>query len=302
MDLMTDIEHENYPTLRPFTEDSSFVLRLTVGCSHNKCTYCDMYRQVPFTVLDDREIFEQINRAAQTDFPVRKVFLSDGDALILPTDRLLAILNKLKETFPNIESVSSFATAKNILHKTREELEKLKNVGLTLLYVGLETGSDAILKDVSKGVTSGEILETCKKIKDAGITLHVTMIIGLGGKKNSEQHISETVKLINSVRPDMISAMPLMLIRTMEMVNKFHNGEFYPLDPVEMLTETKKLVQAIDVGNNAVFFEYINYLNNYIYVKGELPADKDKIISELDRQMWFLGDQKEHDIYSFYLG
>ena len=182
---------DNYdtPVFRPPSEANSFILRVTRGCAHNKCTYCNMYRGVPFQVLTDEEITRQIAMAHMYNKDgVRRVFLADGDALVLSTDRLLRILQTLRQYFPNLQRVSSYAAPKDILRKTPEDLVKLREAGLKLLYYGMESGDSQTLADVQKGVDGPQSIEAGKRVIAAGMKLSIMVILGIAGVEGSERH------------------------------------------------------------------------------------------------------------------
>ena len=190
------------PVFRPPSEARSFILRVTRGCAHNKCTYCNMYRGVPFQVLTEDEVARQIEAAAvHGRNSVRRVFLADGDALVLSTPRLLKILDALYKTFPKLQRVAAYSAPKDILRKSHEELVELREAGLKLLYYGMETGDDITLQAVKKGVSGEEAVEAGRKVIAAGMKLSMMIILGLAGKPGSKRHAAETAKAINAIKP-----------------------------------------------------------------------------------------------------
>ena len=217
------------PVFRPPSEARSFILRVTRGCAHNKCTYCNMYRGVPFQVLTEDEVARQIEAAAvHGRNSVRRVFLADGDALVLSTPRLLKILDALYKTFPKLQRVAAYSAPKDILRKSHEELVELREAGLKLLYYGMETGDDITLQAVKKGVSGEEAVEAGRKVIAAGMKLSMMIILGLAGKPGSKRHAAETAKAINAIKPTMLSALCLMLYRGSELLDQFERGEFEP--------------------------------------------------------------------------
>ena len=237
------------PVFRPPSEARSFILRVTRGCAHNKCTYCNMYRGVPFQILKDEEISRQIALAAHYGKDrVRRVFLADGDALVLPTAKLLKILQALRDTFPKLQRVSSYAAPKDILRKSEEELRQLKEAGLQLLYYGMETGDDITLKAVNKGVNGEEAVEAGRRVTASGMKLSIMVILGLAGKEGSKRHALETAKAINIIQPTMWSALCLMLYRGSELLDQFERGEFNPLSPAECMEICRKTSTACSVA------------------------------------------------------
>ena len=234
------------PVFRPPSEARSFILRVTRGCAHNKCTYCNMYRGVPFQILKDEEISRQIALAAHYGKnKVRRVFLADGDALVLPTAKLLKILQVLREQFPHLQRVASYAAPKDILRKSEEELRQLKEAGLKLLYYGMETGDDATLKAVNKGVDGEQAVEAGRRVTASGMKLSMMIILGLAGAEGSERHALATAKAINIIKPTHLSALCLMLYRGSELKAQFERGEFTPLPPYGLMEELKVIIEHL---------------------------------------------------------
>lgn len=266
------------PIFRPPSEAHSFILRITVGCSHNACTYCNMYRTVKFHVKSPEDVSAQIRAAAATGYPVRRIFLSDGDALILSTERLLHILKELRETFPKLQRVSAYAGPKAILSKTPEELKLLRDNGLKLLYYGLETGDDNLLDKIKKGVNAQEAIAAGVRVHESGIKLSVMVILGLAGRDGSKEHVQNTVKAINLIKPDMLSALTLMLYRGSELKAEYDWGEFEILTPPELMGELYEILQGIDLPPESHTIFRSNHISNYISIAGTLPKDKDAML------------------------
>src|SRR3712207_4725240 len=187
---------------RPPSEAYSLIIQVTLGCSHNKCTFCNMYKDRNFKIKSLDEVFEDLELSRKYYKYVRRIFLADGDALILKTENLEKILMKIKELFPECERVSVYGTPADILRKSEEDLIKLKKLGLDIIYIGVESGSDEVLKDVNKGVTSEEIIKAGQKVKRTGIKLSATLISGLGGKEKSKLHAKESARVISAINPD----------------------------------------------------------------------------------------------------
>lgn len=293
---------DNYdtPVFRPPSEARSFILRVTRGCAHNKCTYCNMYRGVPFQLLTDDEISRQIAQAViYGKEQVRRIFLADGDALILPTDKLLKILAVLKEQFPHLQRVSSYAAPQDILRKTPDELQKLKSAGLKLLYYGLESGDDLTLKAVNKGVNGIEAIEAGKRVTDAGIKLSLMIILGLAGTQNSQRHAKETAKAINIIRPNMLSALCLMLYRGSELKEQFEQGKFDPLPPYGLMEELYTIIKNIDIpGDHHCLFRS-NHVSNYVNLAATLPKDKEQLLDDIAYSITELKKLKHWDVYNY---
>lgn len=287
------------PVFRPPSEARSFILRVTRGCAHNKCTYCNMYRGVPFQILKDEEISRQIALAAHYGKDrVRRVFLADGDALVLPTAKLLKILQALRDTFPKLQRVSSYAAPKDILRKSEEELRQLKEAGLQLLYYGMETGDDITLKAVNKGVNGEKAVEAGRRVTASGMKLSIMVILGLAGKEGSNRHALETAKAINIIQPTMWSALCLMLYRGSELLDQFERGEFNPLSPAECMEELYTIMENVDLPEDKHCLFRSNHISNYIPLAGTLPKDKQRLLREIKYSAHELSKLKNWDVYN----
>ena len=287
------------PVFRPPSEARSFILRVTRGCAHNKCTYCNMYRGVPFQILKDEEISRQIALAAHYGKDkVRRVFLADGDALVLPTAKLLKILQALRDTFPKLQRVSSYAAPKDILRKSEEELRQLKEAGLQLLYYGMETGDDITLKAVNKGVNGEEAIEAGRRVTASGMKLSIMVILGLAGKEGSKRHALKTAKAINIMKPTMWSALCLMLYRGSELLDQFERGEFNPLSPAECMEELYTIMENVNLPEDKHCLFRSNHISNYIPLAGTLPKDKNRLLAEIRYSAQELGKLKNWDVYN----
>ena len=287
------------PVFRPPSEARSFILRVTRGCAHNKCTYCNMYRGVPFQILKDEEISRQIALAAHYGKDkVRRVFLADGDALVLPTAKLLKILQALRDTFPKLQRVSSYAAPKDILRKSEEELRQLKEAGLQLLYYGMETGDDITLKAVNKGVNGEEAVEAGRRVTASGMKLSIMVILGLAGKEGSKRHALETAKAINVMKPTMWSALCLMLYRGSELLDQFERGEFNPLSPAECMEELYTIMENVNLPEDKHCLFRSNHISNYIPLAGTLPKDKNRLLAEIRYSAQELSKLKNWDVYN----
>lgn len=287
------------PVFRPPSEARSFILRVTRGCAHNKCTYCNMYRGVPFQVLKDEEISRQIAFAVQYGKDkVRRVFLADGDALVLSTEKLLKIIATLKDQFPHLQRVSSYAAPQDILRKSEDELRALNDAGLKLLYYGMESGDHETLTAVNKGVTGEEAAEAGRRVTAAGIKLSMMIILGLAGKEGSERHALETAKAINIIKPSMLSALCLMLYRGSELKEQFERGEFNPLSPAGLMSELYKIIENVEFpeGHHCLFRS--NHVSNYVSLAATLPKEKEKLLREIAQSVEELGKLKTWDVYN----
>lgn len=287
------------PVFRPPSEAESFILRVTRGCAHNSCTYCNMYRGVKFEKLSDDQIMRQIAMAYSTDAEgVRRVFLADGDALVLPTERLLNILAVLKKYFPNLERVSSYAAPRDILAKSVEELTELRRAGLALLYYGMESGDAQTLKDIRKGVNDKQSIEAGKRVIAAGMKLSIMIILGIAGKEGSKRHALATAHAINEIKPTMLSALSLMLYRGSELKEQFERGEFHPLTPAQLMEELKLIMEHVDLPESEHMIFRSNHVSNYIRLAATLPRDKEQLLKDIDKSILHLKQMKNWDIYN----
>lgn len=287
------------PVFRPPSEAESFILRVTRGCAHNSCTYCNMYRGVKFEKLSDDQIMRQIAMAYSTDAEgVRRVFLADGDALVLPTERLLNILSVLKKYFPNLERVSSYAAPRDILAKSVEELTELRRAGLALLYYGMESGDAQTLKDIRKGVNDKQSIEAGKRVIAAGMKLSIMIILGIAGKEGSTRHALATAHAINEIKPTMLSALSLMLYRGSELKEQFERGEFHPLTPAQLMEELKLIMEHVDLPESEHMIFRSNHVSNYIRLAATLPQDKEQLLKDIDKSIFHLKQMKNWDIYN----
>lgn len=287
------------PVFRPPSEAESFILRVTRGCAHNSCTYCNMYRGVKFEKLSDDQIMRQIAMAYSTDAEgVRRVFLADGDALVLPTERLLNILAVLKKYFPNLERVSSYAAPRDILAKSVEELTELRRAGLALLYYGMESGDAQTLKDIRKGVNDKQSIEAGKRVIAAGMKLSIMIILGIAGKEGSTRHALATAHAINEIKPTMLSALSLMLYRGSELKEQFERGEFHPLTPAQLMEELKLTMEHVDLPESEHMIFRSNHVSNYIRLAATLPREKEQLLKDIDKSILHLKQMKNWDIYN----
>ncbi|QGU95642.1 radical SAM protein [Clostridium bovifaecis] len=264
---------------RPPSEAYSLIIQVTLGCSHNKCTFCSMFKDKKFKIRTIEDIFEDLEMSRQHYKYVRRIFLADGDALILKTQDLEKILIKIKELFPECERVSMYGTPGDILRKSEEDLIKLKNLGLKIIYLGVESGSDEVLQDINKGVTSEEMIEAGKKIMRTGIKLSVTLISSLGGKEKWKQHAVESARVISEINPDYLGLLTLMVEPNTEIYDKIRNGEVTLLSPKEVMIETREFIKNLEV-DNCVFRS--NHASNYAPLAANLNEDKERLLEELD--------------------
>ena len=274
------------PLYRPPSEAKSLIFQVTLGCSFNECSFCDMYRSKEYSERSWDEVKGEIDMMSKMLPDTTKIFLADGDALNLDTEYMIKIVKYIYEKFPNLERVSCYAMPMNLLKKTPEELDSMKKAGLDMLYLGIETGSDILLKKVTKGATAKTIIKSCKKAKDAGFTLSCMVILGIGGSKYSSENARETAKVISEVKPDYVGALTLYLENGIkdEFLTKF-NEEFIRISDSEAIDELQELISGIDVNDKVVF--RANHGSNAYNVAGTFPEDKQAM---LDKITWM----KEH--------
>ena len=267
---------------RPACEASSLIIQLTIGCARNTCTFCAMYKDKTFRVRDLQEVVEDLEMARKyyQRIKVRRIFLADGDALIVKTQDLLYILNKCKEYFPEVERISVYGAPKDIIHKTPEELKQLKDAGLDMVYMGLESGDDQVLKEVKKGVTAAEMIEAGQKVRAAGMVLSMTIISGLGGKKLMREHALNSAKVISAIKPEFVGFLTLLIEPGTPMYEQYRAGELDLLSPEEVLDETQLFIENVD-AEGTVF--RANHASNYIPLAGTLNAEKQIILEQIKR-------------------
>ncbi len=273
----------DYPLYRPPSEANSLIFQVTLGCSFNKCSFCDMYRTKEYVERSWEEIQSEIDLMARLYPDTHRIFLADGDALNLSKDRLLQILQYLYQKFPKIERVSCYAMPKNLLQKTDSELSELRKAGLHMFYVGIESGNDTVLKKVTKGATGKSIIQACNKAKKHGYMLSCMIILGLGGKKYSKVHIADTAKVLSEVAPDYIGALTLHLDPSLyeEFMAKYAEP-FDFIDDMEVLDELEVLIRDFDPAEPGVF--RANHASNVYSIKGTMPADRQQML-ELVRKL-----------------
>jgi radical SAM superfamily enzyme YgiQ (UPF0313 family) len=268
----------DYPLYRPPSEANSMIFQVTLGCSFNRCSFCNMYRTKQYVERPWDEIRLEIDLASNAYPSTTRVFLADGDALNLPTSTLTKILNRLYSKFTNLKRVSCYAMPRNLLQKKDSELYELRQAGLGMLYVGIESGSDIILKKVTKGATNRGILESCHKAKRYDYILSCMIILGLGGRTYTKQHICDTGKLVNKISPDYLAALSLHLDGYVynEFMEKF-NETFFPLNDYEVLDELERLITILNPTTPIIF--RANHASNVYSLGGTIPQDKERLVS-----------------------
>ena len=266
--------------IRPPSEADSLILQVTLGCSHNKCTFCGTYADKTFRSRPLEEVFEDIESVKPYAGHVTRVFLADGDAMVVSQSHLLEVLDKLNESFPNLQRVGIYANARDIIKRPPSQLEELRKRGLGIAYLGLESGSDEVLKEVNKGATARELVEAVRAAQAAGIKMSVIALLGLGGRELSEEHARKTAWALNEMQPRFASFLTLMLVPGTPLERRHARGEFDILEPVEFLKELRTIVR--DLRLEKTIFR-TNHASNFLSLGGTLPKDKARILAELDR-------------------
>ena len=269
---------------RPPGEWKSYLLQCTIGCSNNQCTFCGMYKEKKFRIRPTQEILEDIDMARAYYGPgLQRVFLMDGDAIISKTEDLLRILRKLYDTFPALEKVTLYAGPRSTLSKTPEELKALHDAGLSRAYLGVESGSDAVLKFIHKGVNAQQMLQAGQRLVEAGIDLWVTIILGITGEGGDwREHILSTAQIINEMKPRHLSAMTFAPAKGTPLGDDVLAGRFKVYGPDHILEECRLLIQHLDV--DPLHFTS-NHASNYLPLKGSLPQDREKFLSLIDQAL-----------------
>lgn len=268
---------------RPPSEAYSLIVQVTIGCAHNLCTFCSMYKDKTFRVRDIQEVLEDLDMARRTYRRVERIFLADGDAMVLSNEKLLVILDRIRKNFPECQRVGIYASPQDILRKSHEELVELRENGIGIAYMGGESGSAEILKAIQKGVTPQQMEEACQKINRAGIESSVTFISGLGGKDRWREHATETGKLITKMQPSYVGLLTLMVEPMAPLYQDIRKGSFELLSPEEVLVETAEMIRNINLTRPCVFRS--NHASNYLSLKGTLPKDKKNLLAVLSRAM-----------------
>ena len=263
---------------RPPSEAYSLIVQVTYGCSHNTCAFCSMYKEKRFRLRPLEEILEDFHLARARYRNVDKVFLADGDALVRKAEELYIILDTVRELFPECKRVTSYASPSSIRIRTEEELRTLREKGLTMVYMGLESGCDDVLKLMRKGHMSADIVEMGQKVRKCGMALSVTAITGLGGPELLERHAIETAEAFNAMNPEYIGMLTLMVEEETPLYDWVQNGSFKLLNQQQVLEETRLLVEHLD-SPGSVF--RMNHASNYLVLKGTLNGDQQAMLDQI---------------------
>jgi radical SAM superfamily enzyme YgiQ (UPF0313 family) len=274
--------HYEGTIIRPPSEADSILLQATVGCSRNKCTFCGTYAGERFRIKPDETILEDIAFAAAHCRRQRRVFLCDGDALIIPQARLMRILTAIRDQLPWVTRVGAYANAKSLSLKNADELAELRRHGLGILYMGLETGDDITLARINKGADSAQMIAMGRKARDAGFKLSITVLLGIAGRERSQVHARETGRVLSAIDPDYVGALSLMLIPGTPLYDDWRAGSFKLIEPPEMLAELRTMIAETCLSRGLF---HANHASNYLPIRARLPRDKEATLALIDKAL-----------------
>ena len=265
---------------RPPSEGESLILQATIGCSYNRCTFCAMYREKRFRVRPLEELEREIDWVgANADEPVRKVFLADGDALIAKSSFLLSLLERLRAAFPELSRVSCYASPQALAVRSVDEMRALREAGLSLYYLGIESGQDAVLAKLEKGVDSAEMIRVAGKATAAGVKLSTMILLGAGGRALSEVHARESARVVNAVQPRFVSTLVMTPVEGTPLFEQAERGEVDELSPLELARELRSFLEGLEL-QGSIFRS--NHASNYLALAGTLPKDKARLLGALE--------------------
>jgi radical SAM superfamily enzyme YgiQ (UPF0313 family) len=267
------------PIIRPPSEAESFLLQVTTGCSACGCTFCGAYSKKPFKVKDLQEVFSDIEEESRRYPGTRRAFLMDGDALAVSNDKLVPVLQKLNSSFPALSRISSYANGCNITRRTDAELKELYRHKLTLIYMGLESGSQKVLDSCRKVSSAEEMIEAVRRADACSIKSSVIVLLGLGGRERSDEHVRGTIQALNRMQPRYLSFLSVMLIPGTPLHRDAKEGRFTPLDPIHLLQEMRDIISGLELSKT-IFRS--NHASNHLPLEGRFPNDKQKLVDVLD--------------------
>jgi len=265
--------------IRPPSEAYSLLLQVTVGCSHNQCTFCPSFKDKRFRIKSLEEIVEDLEYASRRVRQVDRLFLCDGDALIIPQKRLLEILKAVQKHLPGVRRIGTYGNAKSILRKSVGELCELKENGLGIVYLGIETGNEELLRKIRKGATYDQIVEAGRRVKEAGITLSATVLLGIGGIEKSTEHARDTARILTDIDPDFAGVLTVMLVPGTPLHDDARAGTFVLPGTFELLNELRVMIEASRFSN--CFFT-ANHASNYLPIRARMPRDQEKVVRLID--------------------
>ena len=269
--------------IRPPSEAYSMIIQVTVGCSHNMCTFCGAYKnlQPKFWIKDWDTVKKDIDEASSYRYGFRKAFLADGDVLILPTEDILKIMNYIKEKNRSIEAINVYGNSKAILRKTVEELKELKNAGLSIIYQGIESGNKDVLRKIRKGAFPDNMRDAAQKVIESGIKLSQTVLLGIGGQEMSHEHARDTGKLLGEMSPDFASALTVMILPNTPLYKDYKEGRFILPDKFGLLEELKIIIKNMNVKRHCYFTS--NHASNYLPIRADLPKDQSAVLKLIEK-------------------
>lgn len=269
--------------IRPPSEAGSYLLQVTYGCSQNTCTFCPTYLEKSFGVRAEQGVLEDIEMAKTAAPHTRRVFLCDGNGLVLSQRRLKTILEALNSAFPALQRVGIYANARDILNKSSQELAELCKLKLTIIYIGLESGSDEVLRRVKKGATSQEMIEAVRQAQAAGLKVSVIGLLGLGGLDMWREHAEATGRAVSQMDPRFFSLLTLMIVPGTELYDEWRQGSFALPEPLDMLREMRLIIDNLHGLSGCIF--RTNHASNYLPLAGTLPRDKEKLVQTIDEAL-----------------
>jgi len=276
--LFTPIQYDE-PLFRPPGEARSVILQATIGCSWNKCAFCEMYTSKQFRTRPFEELKPEIKKLAQAYHGAKKVFLADGNAFVLSAKKLLSILDEITAQFGKLQRISAYALPKDIQNKTEEELKEIRKRGLKLLYIGIESGDDELLRLSNKGETFNSTLDGIQKAHKTGIDTSIMIINGLGGKNYSKQHALQSAEIINQVQPKFLSTLTLSTPFGLEHFQQKFNGNYEEQSVQELIEELRTFIEYLTTENTIYRSDHVS---NNLVLKGTLPKDKERLLREID--------------------
>lgn len=267
---------------RPPSEANSILLQVTTGCSHNKCTFCGMYKGSRFSIKDDKTIMDDIDFAATHCRNQERLFLCDGDALIIPQKRLIPIIKQIRKKLPWVTRIGTYANTKSIKMKSEDQLKELYDLGLTIAYMGLESGDDVTLASINKGADSKQMIDMGRKLRAAGMKLSITVLLGVAGLERSHIHAEKTGRVLSAIDPEFVGALSLMLTPNTPLFRDEEKGFFTLLGPEQMLEELFIMFSQTELSNG---YFHANHASNYLPIKAKLPQDKNKTLQLIEKAL-----------------
>lgn len=260
----------------------SLIIQATEGCSYNKCTYCTEHKKEKFRVRNLKEIVEDLKIGRQNYKNINKIFITDGDALSIESNKLIKILGTIYTLFPEVEEVNIYGTAKSILEKTLAELKQIEKAGLTMVYMGVESGNNRVLYNIEKGIRDEELVLAGNKVKHSNIKLNITVLLGVGGQGFSVAHAIDTASVINRINPNHVNLEDLKLMEDSEIYRDIKEGRMKLLTPSEILEELRMIVERLNIVDSSVSYSGLSRLDGF---NGRLPRDKDRLLKEIDKEI-----------------